>query len=118
VSRSTAGSKNKPTRRDNAGPEERGGQARFRPGDRVRVRAGDPPHHIRTPTYIQGKTGRIAAVHGAFRNPETRAHGGSGLPKPFLYLVRFDLSDLWAPGAAGPGDRLFIDLYEHWLERA
>ena len=93
-------------------------KARFKPGDRVRVRVDDPPRHIRTPTYIQGKTGRIEAVHGAFPNPESRAHGGSGLPKQFLYLVRFDLTHVWAPDEAPPQDKLLIDLYEHWLERA
>jgi len=98
--------------------EEPTGQARFKPGDRVRVRVDDPPRHIRTPAYIQGKIGRIEAVHGAFRNPELRAHGGSGLPKPFLYLVGFDLNSVWVPGDAPPQDKLFIDLYEHWLESA
>jgi nitrile hydratase beta subunit-like protein len=96
--------------------EEPTGQARFKPGDRVRVRVDAPPRHIRTPAYIQGKTGRIEAVHGAFRNPESRAYGGSGLPKQLLYLVAFDLIDVWGPDAAPPQDKLLIDLYEHWLE--
>jgi nitrile hydratase len=76
----------------------------------------DPPRHIRTPAYIQGKTGRIVAVHGAFRNPESRAHGGTGLPKQLLYLVGFDLSEVWERDDP-PQDRLLIDLYEHWLEK-
>ena len=98
--------------------EEPVGQARFKPGDRVRVRVDDPRRHIRTPVYIQGKTGRIDSVHGAFRNPESRADGDSGLPTQFLYLVAFDLSHVWGPDAAPPQDKLLIDLYEHWLERA
>jgi nitrile hydratase len=77
-----------------------------------------PPRHIRTPAYIQGKTGRIEAVHGAFRNPESRAYGGDGLPKQHLYLVSFDLNDVWGRDQAPRQDRLLIDLYEHWLERA
>ena len=84
----------------------------------MRVRGEAPPRHIRTPAYIQGKIGRIAAVHGAFRNPEARAYGGDGLPKSFLYLVGFDLSEVWGLDAAPPRDKLFIDLYEHWLVRA
>jgi nitrile hydratase len=94
------------------------GQARFKPGDRVRVRVDAPPRHIRTPAYIQGKSGWIETVHGAFRNPETRAYGDSGLPKQFLYLVAFDLNHIWGPDAALPQDKLLIDLYEHWLESA
>jgi nitrile hydratase len=82
----------------------------------VRVRSGSPPGHFRTPAYIQGKTGVIAAVHGAFRNPESLAYGGDGLPKQYLYLVRFDQSQVWGTSAACPRDQLFIDIYEHWLQ--
>ena len=28
--------------------------ARLAPGEVVRVRAGDPPHHMRTPGYLKG----------------------------------------------------------------
>ncbi len=87
----------------------------FRPGDRVQVRVDAPPRHIRTPAYIQGKTGWIAAIHGAFRDPESLAHGGDGLPKAFLYLVRFSQTDVWASYPAATHDQLFIDLYERWL---
>ena len=92
--------------------------ARFKPGDKVRVRVGTPPGHFRTPAYIQGRTGVIEAMHGAFRNPESLAHGGDGLPKQFLYLVRFDQTHLWQPYTAAPRDKLLIDIYEHWLEPA
>jgi nitrile hydratase len=92
--------------------------AKFQPGDRVRVRLGSPPGHCRTPAYIQGKVGVVAAVHGAFRNPETLAYGGDGLPEQFLYLVRFEQSQVWGTYPAATRDQLFIDLYEHWLEPA
>lgn len=93
--------------------------ARFKPGDRVRVKA-DPiaRGHVRTPGYIRGKTGSIEAVHGAFRNPESLAYGGDGLPKQFLYLVRFDQTQLWQKYPGSPRDRLLIDIYEHWLDPA
>lgn len=92
--------------------------AKFKPGDKVRVRVGSPPGHFRTPAYIQGKTGVIEAIHGAFRNPETLAYGGEGLPKQFLYLVHFDQTDVWEQYLAPFRDTLFIDIYEHWLEPA
>lgn len=88
---------------------------RFHPGDRVRVRADAPPGHVRTPTYVKGKTGQVAKVHGAFRNPETLAYRGDGLPRQPLYRVRFRQQDLW-PRAGAPRDTLVLDLYEHWLE--
>ena len=91
-------------------------QARFHPGDSVRVCVGSSPGHFRTPEYIQGKVGVIEATHAAYRNPETLAYGGDGLPKQFLYLVRFDQTDIWAGYDSSPRDILLIDIYEHWLE--
>jgi nitrile hydratase len=92
--------------------------AKFKPGDSVRVRIGAPPGHFRTPTYVQGKTGSVVTVHGAFRNPESLAYGGDGLPKQFLYLVRFDQTQIWNQYTMSQRDTLFIDIYEHWLESA
>ena len=91
--------------------------AQYHPGDRVRIRVGSPPGHCRTPGYVQGKTGVIAAIHGAFRNPETLAYGGDGLPKQCLYQVQLDQLQVWGTSAA-PQDKLLIDIYEHWLEPA
>jgi Nitrile hydratase beta subunit, C-terminal len=78
----------------------------FAPGDTVRV--SERPHdgHHRTPGYLKGREGTVARAHGRFRNPETRAYGGDGLPEHDLYLVSFDLD----------GDRVLADLLEHWLE--
>ena len=89
---------------------------RFQPGDLVRVRIDTPPSHFRTPTYIQGKVGVIETVYGAFRNPESLAYGGDGLPKQALYLVRFEQTHIWDQYNAGARDQLLIDIYEHWLE--
>ncbi len=93
-------------------------KARYKPGDRVRVRVEYPAGHFRTPGYIQGKTGWIETVHGAFGNPELLAYGGDGRPEQFLYLVRFEHGDLWAQARSAAHDKLLIDLYEHWLEPA
>jgi hypothetical protein len=92
--------------------------AKFRPGEKVRIREGFPPGHFRTPAYIQGKTGVVTKVHGAFRNPESLAHGSDGLPKQFLYLVGFEQTQIWEQYKTAPQDKLFIDIYEHWLEPA
>ena len=91
---------------------------RFKRGDAVRVRAVEPPGHTRTPWYIQGKTGAVEKVHGAFRNPESLAYGGDGLPKPCLYLVRFAHADVWKPAGRASRDAILVDVYEHWLEPA
>lgn len=91
---------------------------RFEPGDLVHVRAESKAGHIRTPDYVKGKTGWIESVLGTFKNPESLAYGGTGLPEKPLYKVGFRQTDLW-DGYAGPADdALYIDIYEHWLEPA
>jgi nitrile hydratase len=92
--------------------------AKFQPGDRVRVRVGSPPGHFRTPAYVQGKSGVIEALHGAFADPESLAHGGDGRPSQFLYQVRFEQTHLWPQYPNTLQDKLLIDIYEHWLESA
>jgi nitrile hydratase subunit beta len=91
---------------------------RFKPGDRVTVRVDSPPHHCRTPKYIQGKTGVVERVQGEFRNPEQLAYGGDGLPPRPLYLVRFEQPAVWPRYQGSPRDAVLVDLYEHWLNPA
>lgn len=91
-------------------------EARFKRGDRVKVRFEDRPGHLRTPWYIRGKTGWIERVHGEFLNPESLAFGRDGLPKKTLYQVAFEHSEVW--GGAHRGDKLLVDIYEHWLDPA
>jgi nitrile hydratase subunit beta len=88
----------------------------FALGDDVRV--ADRPHvgHHRTPGYLKGKPGKIARAHGTFGNPETRAYGEDGEPELRLYLVAFAGSDVWP--ASSTRDRVYVDLFEHWLEPA
>jgi hypothetical protein len=91
---------------------------RFRPGDAVRVRGLPPFGHCRTPWYLRGKSGAIAAVQGAFRDPERLAYHKPGLPAQILYKVRFRQGDLRDSYPGPAGDRLEADIYEHWLEPA
>jgi nitrile hydratase subunit beta len=89
----------------------------FAPGDVVRVAERVHEGHHRTPGYIKGRTGTVERTQGRFLDPETRAYGGDGKPARPLYLVGFELGDLW-PGYHGGGhDRLLVDVFEHWLER-
>lgn len=91
-------------------------QFRYQVGERVHIKLDFPQRHVRTPAYIRGKTGVIAAQQGFFRNPEQLAYGQDGLPKVPLYSVSFRLSDV--SGKARKGDRLSMDIFEHWLEPA
>jgi hypothetical protein len=88
----------------------------YHPGQRVRVAARPHQGHHRTPGYVKGKTGTVERVHASFTNPETRAYGASGAPEQALYLVGFRQSDVWPSYGGGPGDRIYVDVFEHWLE--
>ena len=94
------------------------GAGELRIGDLVAVRDETPWQHHRTPWFVKGKTGRIAAISGPFFNPESRAYGGDGLPKRRLCSVEFRQVDLWGERyRENDGDRLLVDIYEHWLEQ-
>ena len=90
----------------------------YRPGQRVRVAAREHEGHHRTPAYLKGKTGTVERAYPAFRNPETRAYGDDGLPKQPLYLVGFAQSEVWPDYRGRDADRLYVDVFEHWLEEA
>jgi nitrile hydratase len=92
------------------------GAARFKPGDRIRVRFADPPGHIRTPFYVRGKRGWIERYYGDFRNPEELAYGKDGLPRKPLYMVGFEQTEVWDRYPNRSSDKVFVDIYEHWLE--
>lgn len=89
---------------------------RYAPGDHVRVRDEEKPGHVRTPDYVKGKPGIIEALLGEYRDPEELAYGDDGLPKKPLYKVGFGQRDLWDGYEGSPGDALYIDIYEQWLE--
>ncbi|MCI0808270.1 MAG: nitrile hydratase subunit beta [Chloroflexi bacterium] len=88
----------------------------FSAGDRVRVRDETPRHHHRTPQYVKARRGRVVEFIGAYLNSETRAHGGDGLPRVPMYRVEFDMTELWSEYTASATDKVWIDLYEHWIE--
>jgi nitrile hydratase beta subunit-like protein len=90
----------------------------FRAGQQVRVAARPHDGHHRTPWYLKGKIGTIERGQGAFTNPETRAYGDGGLPERMVYLVGFAQSDIWPAYAGRADDRIYVDVFEHWLEEA
>lgn len=92
---------------------------KFEVGARVAVRDDRAQGHCRSPKYLRGRTGEIAAIQGAFRDPERLAYHRPGLPAAVLYKVRFALADVFAADPSSPepraGDELEADIYEHWL---
>ena len=90
----------------------------YRPGQRVRIDAREHDGHHRTPAYVKGKTGTVERVHPTFPDPETRAYGSDGEPARRLYLVGFEMPELWPAYRGKRDDRLLVDLFEHWLKEA
>jgi nitrile hydratase len=88
----------------------------FSPGQIVRVAARDHHGHHRTPGYLKGRVGVVERVRGAFTDPETRAYGGDGLPRRGLCLVAFAQRELFPEHEGAAGDRVYADVFEHWLE--
>jgi hypothetical protein len=87
-------------------------------GDRVRVSPRRHDGHHRTPAYVKGRTGVVERVHARFTNPETRAYGIDDSARVRLYLVGFEQGALWGGYLGASWDRLYVDLFEHWLEPA
>ena len=92
-------------------------EARFKPGDEVRVMQAYPLGHVRTPFYIRGKTGTIERYCGAFPNPEELAQMRDGLPPVPLYRVKFRQSEVWPDYRGSPNDVIEIEIFQHWLEQ-
>jgi len=67
------------------------------------------------PGYVRGKGGIIFAHHGGHVFPDASARGEE--KAEHLYTVSFAAPDLW-PQAEGRRDRVSVDLWESYLERA
>lgn len=91
------------------------GSSLFICGDRVSVRGNILNKHNRTPGYIKNKVGLVKSILGQFRNPESLAYGDSGLPKIVLYQIEFNQTEVWDDYDGSPHDKLYVDIYEHWL---
>jgi nitrile hydratase subunit beta len=90
--------------------------AAFAVGDAVRARVINPRGHTRTPRYVRGRQGRIAAIRGVHVFPDSNSTGRGEAPH-WLYSVAFDARELWGPDAR-KGDDVRVDLWEPYLEPA
>ena len=89
----------------------------FGVGDRVRVRTMNPPGHNRAPRYVRGHVGAVVGLLGDGRFPDDAAVVGSGARREEIVTVAFAGSELWGADAHD-GDRVHVDLFVTYLERA
>ena len=89
---------------------------RFQAGQLVRTRNINPTGHTRLPRYARDKLGTIERDHGVFVFPDTNAHFLGENPQ-HVYMVRFDARELWGEQAK-PQDRVYLDLWDEYLEPA
>jgi len=91
-------------------------EARFKPGNRVRMRNINPPTHTRLPRYARGHEGLIEALRGCHVFPDSVTTGRGEDPQ-WLYTVVFNGRDLWGADA-DPTLTVSIEAFEPYLEPA
>lgn len=94
-------------------------EPRHHVGELVQVSSQRKPGHVRTPVYLLGRRGKVIDFRGMYLNPEDIAHFKATVFRLPLYLVEFDLSEVW--GQACPQrsirDKTRVEIYEPWLSR-
>lgn len=96
----------------------RAGEPRFQVGDAVTVRELPVLFYTRTPEYVRGATGEIAAV--AYESPaaEDETWDIPDAQPEWFYVVRFNMSELWYGYTGTTADTLQTEIPEHWLRAA
>lgn len=95
-----------------------GGPAKFKVGDRVRIRELPDIFYTRSPGYTRGALGMVAVVTHESPAPEDEAWDNTDKSEWF-YIVRFRQKDLWPeyPDTYA-NDTLQTEFSERWLEPA
>jgi hypothetical protein len=91
--------------------------ARFKVGDRVRLKDLPNLFYTRTQMYVRGVNGTIAALTYPDFTPEDEAWNRDNAPQQQYYIVRFRQEDLWE-GYPFENDTLQSEYPESWLEPA
>ena len=86
---------------------------RFAVGDDVTTKRDGSAGHTRLPQYARGRRGRVESINGAHVLPDSNPRG-DGYAEP-LYTVSLATAELW-PESSGRKDRVFLDLWESYLE--
>ena len=90
--------------------------ARFKLGDRVRMKNIHPKTHTRLPRYVRGHVGEVVLVHGTHVFPDSVVRGEGENPQ-WVYTVRFDSRELWGADA-DPTVKISVEAFEPYLDPA
>ena len=104
---------------EHAGAQAPGGDSSapsFQIGDRVRAASLIASDHTRLPGYARGRMGRIHSYHGLQVLADASARGDRR--REPLYTVAFAAADLWPEAAERRHDKVYVDLWESYLEAA
>jgi thiocyanate hydrolase subunit beta len=94
------------------------GPAKFKAGDRVKVRELPAMFYTRTPEYVRGAEGVIADVSYESPAPEDETWRREDVKPEWFYIVRFNQADLWDSYAGPKNDTLQTEIPERWLQAA
>lgn len=96
----------------------RAGKSKFHVGDAVVVREEPALFYTRTPEYVRGATGEIAAI--AYETPaaEDETWDRPDATPEWMYIVRFNQSELWHGYTGATIDTLQTELPERALKAA
>ena len=90
----------------------------FRPGQHVRVIERFPLGHYRVPIYLRGRVGVVERlVKPAIDNEEEGFGRNAGIARHY-YRIAVLMSDIWSGYGGTTRDRLYIEVFETWLEAA
>ena len=92
------------------------GDAKFKVGDKVKVRELPAMFYTRTPEYCRGAEGMIAEVTYESPAPEDEAWDREDARSEWFYIVRFNQAALWDNYTGPENDTLQTEIPERWLE--
>jgi nitrile hydratase subunit beta len=90
--------------------------AKFKAGDRVRMKNIHPKTHTRLPRYARGRVGVIECLRGCHVYPDS-VTAGQGENPQWLYTVVFDGQELWGKDS-DPTIKVSVEAFEPYLEKA
>ncbi|WP_071288156.1 SH3-like domain-containing protein [Mycolicibacterium llatzerense] len=94
------------------------GTPKFKIGDKVTVRELPVIFYTRTPEYVRGATGTIAAQAYESPAPEDETWDIPEAPPEWFYVVEFNQSELWHDYTGTTKDTLRTEIPERWLHAA